>query len=183
MIGLYKQQHNTLVIIGVVLFLCILFLCILIGRPVSYVVAVSDGLQCYWQSDVLLLTWRHSVEKQNWIERYQRQGRQLFLTHTYTQTFGAGIPAGNQTTVAPKGYVGMRTQLHFDELNWVVSRNMQGQIYTPKEGVFLIYRYVPDYSKVVIKVMDKPWYQWQFMEKCYESANRTTDHTNRATNG
>lgn len=65
------------------------------------------------------------------------------------QTFGAGTPAGGQTVSAEKGFVGFKSSVRLPELNWVVSRNMQGEIRT-LQSAWPLYAQVPDYSTIHI---------------------------------
>lgn len=59
-----------------------------------YAFAVDDGAR-------FSLAWRHSVEKEDWIETFTIRERAIVLTATRFKTFGAGVPdhAGRRTTL------------------------------------------------------------------------------------
>lgn len=114
--------------------------------------AVRIGLSessCYLPAERFMLQWRHSVEHQLWREYYRSDGQSLHLERTEMQTFGAGTPAGGQTVTTEKGFVGFKSSVRLPELNWVVSRNMQGEIRT-LQSAWPLYAQVPDYSTIRI---------------------------------
>lgn len=166
------QNHKLLA--GFVL-LCFALFALLIGiLPVRHIVVASDGadLACVWQQDRFILKWRHSVEKQLWQEQYEAQGDRLKLTATYLQAFGAGTPSQGKAIAAPTGFVGLTSDVSFGELNWIVSRNMQGEILSVDAAdlpPFSVYQKVDDYTTIKIKISKKPRLAWFFMEKCHDA--------------
>lgn len=103
-----------------------------------------------------MLQWRHSVEHQLWQEHYRHDGKRLFLYQTWLQTFGAGTPSqGTSLVNVPPGYIGYEQQVTFAELDWVVSRRMEGTI-NSANWHFPIYQTLPDYSTVNIKPTQSP---------------------------
>lgn len=110
--------------------------------------------QCYLPGE-FTLQWRHSVEHQLWREDYFSDGRLLHLTRTQMQTFGAGMPADGTPVQADKGFVAQRGRLKLPELNWTLSRNMQGEIHAGGR-IWPPAATLPDYSNVRIVPTRKP---------------------------
>lgn len=136
----------------------------------SHIVISSPQWSCVWKADSFLLKWRHSVEKQYWQEHYQKHEQKLRLTHIYVQSFGAGVPTLGEVIPAPQGYVGFKSDVLMPELNWVVSRNMQGEILT-KHSKFPINQLVDDYSTINIKIVKQPYIKWLWIEQCNDHSN------------
>lgn len=140
-------------------------------------VVFSDTSTCQLPS-TFSLKWRHSVEKQYWQEVYQVKFSQLILTKTYLQTFGAGTPSTGTPTPAPQGYLGEMVNMPMNELNWLVSNNMQGEILmgdalTGTHDTLPIYQLVSDHSEVIIKPMQLTlWQNWHF-SSCQSLTNPT----------
>lgn len=109
---------------------------------------------CYLPSE-FMLQWRHSVEHQLWREYYVSDGLKLHLISTHMQTFGAGTPSDGIPLPAEEGFVAQRSQVVLPELNWAVSRNMQGKIQT-SHGIWSIAEKVPNYSTVHITATRRP---------------------------
>lgn len=136
--------------------------------PITAINIQADNKQCFLAEKQLILQWRHSVEHQLWQEHYHVTPTQLHLYQTFMQTFGAGTPSqGQEVKNAPKGFVGMKTHLTLPQLDWVVSRNMQGQIITAT-GSWHIANVVPDYTAVHIQPMRLTRIQLWLGENCHE---------------
>lgn len=118
--------------------------------PLKLFVIQFNDHSCYLYSPEFELSWRHSVERQRWREHYRHDGDKILLDQTWLQTFGAGTPSQGAVIAAPSGYIGYQQQIRLAELNWVVSRNMQGELSTPQLRI-PFYQVVPDYSAVRIK--------------------------------
>lgn len=162
----FRQWNNKYFYPILLILLC--FFCLSIyffSQNQSFIVVKGGKVQCVWQESTFILKWRHSVEKQFWQEVYQQDGNQLRLTQTFMQTFGAGVPATGENIPAPKGYVGLASNVMLPKLHWVVSRNMQGQM-IGKDKILSIYERVPDYTEIEIKVENYPKIIWLFKEKC-----------------
>lgn len=115
---------------------------------------------------VFSLKWRHSVEKQLWQEVYELNYPKIVLNKTYLQTFGAGTPTSGKSTPAPQGYLGQTVNQSFDELNWLVSINMQGEIILgdalyPSQAL-MIYQKIPNQSTVNIRPAKLT--AWQYLQ-------------------
>lgn len=133
---------------------------ILIGIPKN-----GEESICVWQDEQLILKWRHSVEKQYWQEVYHIHRHQLHLLHTYIQAFGAGTPVTGERIAAPAGYIGLKSNVYLKELEWMVSRNMEG-VMISKQGEWHIYQLVPDYTSIHISVKKMPQIMWLWKEGC-----------------
>ncbi|WP_097148992.1 DUF1850 domain-containing protein [Ureibacillus acetophenoni] len=106
------------------------------------------------------LKWIHSVEKEEWIEVYEKSGDELLLTETYFKTFGAGVPSDSKNTELVNGFVRMDINLKYPEMNLTVSENVQTTIITDNRLIPL-YSYTSDYELVHIK--SESIYLWQLI--------------------
>lgn len=151
-----------------IIFIIVLLFLLLLSYPTYYIRVQAEQFYCYFDSDNFSLSWRHSVEQQNWVEFYQRQGRQLKLYETWLQTFGAGTPnEGNLVSNVEQGYIGYSEQLLYPELNWIVSPTMQGTININGQKLAL-YQLLPAYSEVNIQVQHLPIAVYLLGRSCYE---------------
>lgn len=127
----------------------------------SYIIVITNQWECKWATDSFVLQWRHSVEKQLWQDYYQRNNQQFKLTHSFVQSFGAGVPSEGKAIPAPQGFVGIQHDLILSEVNWTVSRRMQGEMIEPKQRYyFKINQYVDDYASVNIQVQQQANIIW-----------------------
>lgn len=97
------------------------------------------------------LGWIHSVEKEPWYEVYSVQEDELILTETYFKTFGAGTPSEGTYRETTDGYIHFDMNLPTEEINMMVSSNVQVTIQTDSYSIPL-YEIVPDYTNVSISV-------------------------------
>ncbi len=119
--------------------------------PLKFITVTTEQGECLLHGDRFALRWRHSVEHQLWYEHYQRQGDNLHLYQTWLQTFGAGTPSqGDFLSDVPQGYIGYKQHIDLPEINWTVSRRMEGTIFVD-DWQFPVYQTVSDYSVVKIK--------------------------------
>ncbi|GEL78230.1 hypothetical protein TMU01_24650 [Tenuibacillus multivorans] len=109
----------------------------------------TDQHTYFLNDDSFTLSWTHSVEKEKWYEKYKNQNGELILTETYFKTFGAGVPAEGKDTEVEDGFVRMEINRQMDELNVVVSENVQTTIETSSKDIPL-YQMVEPYSEVNI---------------------------------
>lgn len=129
--------------------------------PKRYIVITTDDWVCRWTADSFVLQWRHSVEKQLWQDYYQQQKDHFVLTHSFVQSFGAGVPSQGIPIKAPKGFVGLSHNLVVPIIDWVVSSRMQGVVIEPSSKFqFDIYKHLSDYSSVKIQSRTKSWLVW-----------------------
>ncbi len=99
--------------------------------------------------DTFQLKWIHSVEKEEWIETYEKSGKLLLLSETYFKTFGAGVPSQAENTEIVDGFVKMDINQTYPELYLTVSENVQTTILTNSREI-PIYTYASDYTTVHI---------------------------------
>ncbi len=109
----------------------------------------------YVNSDHFDLSWIHSVEKEEWIESYNKQGDQLLLTETKFKTFGAGVPSQADAVSLEDGFVKMKVNQSFEELNLTVSSNVKTTIMF-EHKIMPLYDYADDYSVVHIFIEKLP---------------------------
>lgn len=141
------------------LFLLSIYLC----WPKVYVGVQSQDqrLNCVINTVKFSLVWRHSVEKTLWQENYQLQAQQLWLDTTVIQGFGAGVPSDLILHQQNKNSIELQVQRALPELNWVVSRHMQGQIRV-LEHIWPIAEQVSNYETIQIRPRRlMRWQAWQ----------------------
>lgn len=114
----------------------------------------------YVKEDIFQIKWIHSVEKEEWMEVYERKGRSIVLTETYFKTFGAGMPSDGKIVDSDAGYVHMKIDRLMKEINLVVSKNVQTTIET-KSGETHLYELTEDQSNVHISVQSV--HLWDYM--------------------
>lgn len=139
--------------------------CLLSMQQKTGILLMADDQPCLLPQTSFTLKWRHSVEKSLWQENYVLQDDVFVLTHTYVQAFGAGVPASGQVIAAPDGYIGLKVDVTLPQINWVVSRNMQGEILFDNQ-VLPINQLVPDYTTVHLAPIKKNWIAWFFQKEC-----------------
>ena len=122
----------------------------------------------YLQSDHFVLSWIHSVEKEEWVETYKQKNGQLLLTETRFKTFGAGVPSQSKDVSIEDGYVKMQINQLFKELNLTVSSNVKTTILVEEEEIPL-YEYTDDYSAVHIFIEKLPL--WKLVKEASNFAN------------
>ncbi|MGM0898172.1 MAG: DUF1850 domain-containing protein [Bacillota bacterium] len=111
----------------------------------------AEGEQFYLKEKAFELSWIHSVEKEEWREFYERNGRTLMLTETHFKTFGAGVPSDGTILPSDDGFVHMQIDREFEELNLTVSENAQTTIRTDSREIQL-YPLIDDYGTFRISV-------------------------------
>ncbi len=101
------------------------------------------------------LKWIHSIEKEEWIERYERKNDQLILVDTHFKTFGAGTPYQGLRTSTEGGYIHVELNMAYNELNVTSSQSVQTTIVLEDRDV-LLYEYFDDYELITIKAVELP---------------------------
>ncbi len=114
----------------------------------------------YVKEDEFRLKWIHSVEKEEWIELYERSKDKLILTETYFKTFGAGVPSDADVVRTEDGYVMMKIDRNFQEMNLTVSENAQTTVEAGRKEIPL-YELTEDYESVRISVQYVHF--WEYM--------------------
>lgn len=106
------------------------------------------------------IAWIHSVEKEEWIEVYERKGKQLYIKETYFKTFGAGVPSEGKHTKTKDGFIHMDIQRELPELNLIVSHNVETSLHVNSQ-VYLLHDMVDDYEEIIFEV--KRLNIWQYI--------------------
>ena len=106
------------------------------------------------------LGWIHSVEKEEWVEHYEIDQDRLLLVSTKFKTFGAGVPSIAENVELIDGYVRMKINQHYEQLNLTISENVDSTIYLD-DKVIKIYEYGKTYDTVLISV--KKIFIWQYL--------------------
>ena len=113
----------------------------------------------YVKEDSFILKWIHSVEKEEWLEYYERDKNELILTDTYFKTFGAGVPSDAEFVEIVDGFVHMKINLTFPEIHLTVSENAQTAIEINEREIPL-YRLTNDYETVTISIHTIPLWEY-----------------------
>lgn len=129
---------------------------------------------CRLPSSHFTLQWKHSVEKQLWQEHYFQQGNVLILDKVFQQTFGAGSPMDGMDIPAPAGFVGLKKHITLSEINWIVSSNMQGILFSDT-FILPIFQFVPDYSEIKIIPTQQNIFAFLLGVKCHVQPRTTTN--------
>lgn len=133
-------------------FLVLLFLSNWITLPL---VTFEIKNQLFWTaSRQFAIQWIHSVEKEEWVEFYERKEESLCLTQTKFKTFGAGVPstpADSRQTALEDGYVWLEINRSFPSLQLVVSENVKSTLIINNKEI-LLYELVDNYEPVTISV-------------------------------
>ena len=106
------------------------------------------------------LGWIHSVEKEEWIEHYEIDHDHLLLVSTKFKTFGAGVPSFSEDVELIDGYVNMKINQPYKELNLTISENVDSTIYFD-DKIIKVYEYGETYDTVLISV--KKIFIWQYL--------------------
>ena len=107
-----------------------------------------------------MLGWIHSIEKEEWFERYQRENEKIVLTDTHFKTFGAGTPYQGLETTTENGFINIKLYMDYEELNLTISKHVQTTLFFSDREVPL-YKYFDQYETVMIKTRDLPI--WEFL--------------------
>ena len=113
------------------------------------VIQWEDGKELLFDS--FQLKWIHSVEKEEWIELYEREGDELVLKKTYFKTFGAGTPFDEKGTTVKDGYVVMDIDHTYDELLLTISENVKTTIVLMEKEIPL-YKFIESYETATVSV-------------------------------
>lgn len=144
-------------------FLTVLLLILFIKIPVIEV-SYNDS-RFFLKDDQFEIGWIHSVEKEPWFEKYALKNDSLYLIETRFKTFGAGTPSTGKVLPSSDGYVHIEIDYQMDEINLVVSENVQTTLYTKSNSIPL-YRIAPDHETILIKNKELPI--WQIIRGDYK---------------
>jgi len=152
-------MNNKYLIGSTILIVPLIFSLFFFRIPVIEIQA--DQNTYFIRDNSFILSWVHSVEKEPWYEVYERQKDKLVLTETYFKTFGAGVPSNLEIIDKKDGFVHMNVDRTVDELNVIVSENVQTTI-TIGEKDIKLYEIVEPYSEVSFFV--KELHLWNLFE-------------------
>lgn len=144
-----------------------LFFLIVFFWPTTIMVAGVNGQLCRLPDSGFALQWQHSVEKENWREDYRRQGNQLLLVRSRFKTYGAGTPNNGVLQAGDSGLIDYRLNRLLDELNWVVSSNVQSTLWIQGQA-WPVHALLDDYSTLDVHVRRLPLWRYLLMDSCNE---------------
>lgn len=111
--------------------------------------------QLFWTTNQqFAIQWIHSVEKEEWVEFYERKEDTLLLTKTKFKTFGAGVPStpeDSKQVALVDGYVELEINRSFPSLQLIVSENVKSTLIINEKEI-LLYELAGDYEPVTISV-------------------------------
>lgn len=126
-----------------------------------FVEVKEQNFQCKIDQKSFQLSWMHSVERTQWKERYLLDKDHFILTDTQFISFGAGTPDQGTITRQDDGNIHMQINRKMKEINWVISRRMQGKIESA-DRIWNIYQDFPDYSTVQLSIKRQPMEKKRF---------------------
>jgi len=147
------------------LFCLTVSLIILVFYPQPNTQVISEKYHCIIRETHFDLQWQHSVEKTLWRESYLRKNNGFFLIHTDLISFGAGTPSDYPIISKKDGFIRMAVNKNISEINWIVSRNMQGQLLWNKKTWFIA-KDLPDYSLVRFISTHTPLWKIWWLGEC-----------------
>jgi len=130
---------------------CILVLLFISFMKLPIIQFVIDEQTYILTDDTFQLQWIHSVEKEEWVEVYERDHNQLLLSKTILQTFGAGTPSEGSIIPSDDNRIHMEINRHVDDINLIVSVNVQTTVIT-KQKTIPLYTLTDDYTNIIISV-------------------------------
>lgn len=139
-------------------------------KPVVLTTLELGEHHCFFTQSQFSLSWQHSVEKQPWLERYERRDHDFLLLDTQFKAFGAGTPDQGQLLPAPAGYVRFAVQQPISQLSWIVSSNVQSTLWLDAIALPL-YQWVDDYEAAEFQVQKWPWWKTVLKDSCDDYAH------------
>ncbi|TSB47475.1 DUF1850 domain-containing protein [Alkalicoccobacillus porphyridii] len=125
------------------------------------VIEISGEESSYFiREDEFELGWIHSIEKEEWVEHYERQQDILVLTETHFKTFGAGTPYQGEETTTEDGFIRMALNIEHEELNVTISEHVQTTLFILDREVPL-YHCFEQYESVTIKARNLALWEYK----------------------
>ncbi|MGD6776059.1 DUF1850 domain-containing protein [Sutcliffiella horikoshii] len=137
--------------------LIVLLLFLLVRIPVINVSYDDGGFQL--TEDSFEIYWIHSVEKEPWLETYEKKGDRLILAKTRFKTFGAGTPSDGEIIPSNDGFVHMKIDREVEGVELIVSKNVETTLITESREYHL-FELVEDYENVSIRINKLPLWQY-----------------------
>ncbi|KMJ60388.1 hypothetical protein AB685_06155 [Bacillus sp. LL01] len=150
-------MNNKIFIFGSTI-LIVLLLFLFVKIPVLYVSYEGGGFSL--KDDSFEVTWIHSVEKEAWMETYEKKGNRLYLVKTKFKTFGAGTPSDGEIIPSNDGFVHMKIDREVEAIDLIVSANVETTL-TTNSKEYRLYEMVEDYGNVLIEIKKLPL--WEFL--------------------
>ncbi|RLZ07922.1 DUF1850 domain-containing protein [Acinetobacter sp. 2JN-4] len=147
------------------LFSGLIVLGVVIACPIASTHVTTPKHDCVIRETDFNLQWRHSVEKTLWLENYHREKKGFQLVYTDLIAFGAGTPSDYPIIFQKDGIIRMSVKQKIAEINWTVSRNMQGRILFGNKS-WSIANELPDYSLVQFKNSYTPLWKIWWLGEC-----------------
>jgi hypothetical protein len=113
----------------------------------------------YLKENEFTLRWIHSIEKEEWLEHYVRNGDALVLTETYFKTFGAGTPYESKATVTKDGFITMQMDMELDMLDLTISERVETTVLSGSQEIPL-YEYFGQYEHVTVIPRELPIWEY-----------------------
>lgn len=158
------MKHYKSAVFTALFSLCLIVTWIILTRSTVITEVRTTLFTCTISSQDFSLQWKHSVEKTQWVEYYQRHQDHFILQYTDVISFGAGTPSDYPIIFQKNGVIRMQVDQKISDIRWTVSKNMQGTILVNNK-IWLIYQHLPTYSIIEISPQLYPlWKTWQFGE-------------------
>lgn len=160
-----KIANKTLfvVFLGVLITLLTVFLI-----PITMVQIKQDSFTCYFKENSFELSWIHSIEKEEWAERYIINKDAFNLIESRFKTFGAGVPNDGNIIKNEDGFIAFKTDMEFKSINWIISNNVKSTLKFQNK-TFEVYKYFKDYSELVFSIEKKtPLLIYFKKDLCYD---------------
>lgn len=149
-------MNNKFLVLGSTV-LIVLLLFLLVRIPVIYVSYDEGGFKL--DEDSFEIYWIHSVEKEPWLETYEKKGDRLILSKTRFKTFGAGTPSDGEIIPSNDGYVHMKIGREVEVVELIVSKNVETTLITDSRE-YRLFELVEDYENVSISINKLPLWKY-----------------------
>lgn len=122
------------------------------------------GYFFFIKEEAFVLGWIHSIEKEEWFERYQRKDEKIILSDTFFKTFGAGTPFQAKKTMTENGFIQMELDIDYEDLNVTISEFVQTTLFIGDREIPL-YHHFDQYENVMITTRKLP--VWEYIRGDY----------------
>lgn len=149
-------MNNKVFLLGSTV-LIVLLLFLFVKVPVLYVSYEGGGFSI--KEDSFEVSWIHSVEKELWMETYEKEGNRLYLARTRFKTFGAGTPSDGEVIPSNDGFVHMKIDREVESIDLIVSTNVETTLTTDSKE-YRLYEMVEEYENVIIEIKKLPLWEY-----------------------
>lgn len=137
---------------------CLIVLLFLI-YPLPVTELTGEKHNYFIKEDEFILSWIHSIEKEEWLETYTINGEKFILTETKFKTFGAGTPYTGKNTSQENGFVKIELNYEYESLNITISENVKTTLFIESRKIPL-YEIFAQYETVIIKRRNIPFWKY-----------------------